>query len=283
MAIRIVDVHAHPPTKEFLIDSGGQYIAAAARLFRQAVEPKSFEEMLAEYDACGIERILLLAWNNQSVSGLPPVSNEFIAEVVEKHPGRFFGAAMVDPPTGEQAPTQLDHAIRNLHLAALKLHPQAQNFLPNDRRAYPLYEKCVELRVPVIFHSGTTNWGGGLPGGGGVKLAPSNPMYIDDVAADFPELKILMAHPGWPWQDEQLAIIQHKENVHLDLSGWSPKYLQPILLTYMSKLIPDKVMFGTDYPMLKPARWLKEFDELNLPDDTRRRILSENALRFFRL
>jgi predicted TIM-barrel fold metal-dependent hydrolase len=108
-------------------------------------------------------------------------------------------------------------------------------------------------------------------------------MLLDDVAADFPELQIIMAHPGWPWQDEQLAIAAHKENVYIDLSGWSPKYFPPLLVTYMTKMIPQKFMFGTDYPMLSPKRWLHDFEELNVNSDVRRMVLRENARKLLRI
>jgi hypothetical protein len=108
-------------------------------------------------------------------------------------------------------------------------------------------------------------------------------MLLDDVAADFPELKIIMAHPGWPWQDEQLAIAMHKENVYIDLSGWSPKHFQPLLVTYMTKLIPQKFLFGTDYPMLSPQRWLEDFKQLNVTSEVRKMVLGENARRLLRL
>jgi len=115
-----------------------------------------------------------------------------------------------------------------------------------------------------------------------VKLRFSNPMLLDDVAADFPELKIIMAHPGWPWLDEQLAIAAHK-NVYIDLSGWSPKYFQPLLVTYMTKMIPEKFMFGTDYPMLTPKRWLHDFEALNVNTEIKRMILRENARRLLKI
>jgi predicted TIM-barrel fold metal-dependent hydrolase len=127
-----------------------------------------------------------------------------------------------------------------------------QAFEPNNPRFYPIYSECVKFGIPITFHTGSTYWGAGLKGGGRVKLRFSDPMLLDDVATDFPELKIIMAHPGWPWQDEQLAVAMHKENVYIDLSGWSPKYFQPLLVTYMTKMIPHKFLFGTDYPMLSP-------------------------------
>ena len=185
-------------------------------------------------------------------------------------------------PHKKSSVQDLERAVKDLKLRGLKLHPQAQSFAPNDHAYYPIYAKCVELGVPITFHTGSTYWGAGLKGGGGLRLGLSNPMLLDDVAADFPELNLIMAHPGWPWHDEQLAIAVHKENTFIDLSGWSPKYFQPLLVTYMAKMIPHKFLFGTDYPMLTPSRWLRDFETLPLSAEVRRMVLRENALKLLR-
>ncbi len=275
-------MHVHPPTKEFLIDSGGRHVEAAAKKFGRTIELRTFEQMLEEYTRCGVEKLVLFAWDAETTSRMPRVTNEFVAKVAERYPERIVGFASVDPHK-KSAVKDLEYAIRELNLTGLKLHPQVQAFEPNDTAYYPLYLKCVELGVPVTFHTGSTYWGAGLEGGGGVKLRFSDPMLLDDVAADFPELKLIMAHPGWPWQDEQLAIATHKNNVYIDLSGWSPKYFQPLLITYMSKLIPQKFLFGTDYPMLSPQRWLQDFETLGMSPEIKAMILRENAKKLLKL
>lgn len=277
-----IDVHVHPPTKEFLIDSGGRHVEAAAKKFGHTIELRTFEQMLEEYTRCGVEKLVLFAWDAETTSRMPRVDNEFVAKVAERYPERIVGFASVDPHK-KSAVKDLEYAIRELNLTGLKLHPQVQAFEPNDPAYYPLYSKCVELGVPVTFHTGSTYWGAGLEGGGGVKLRFSAPMLLDDVAADFPELKLIMAHPGWPWQDEQLAIATHKNNVYIDLSGWSPKYFQPLLITYMTKLIPQKFLFGTDYPMLTPQRWLQDFETLGMSPEIKAMILKENAKKLLKL
>lgn len=277
-----IDMHVHPPTKEFLIDAGGQHVEAAATKFGHRIELRTIEEMLTEYADCGIEKLVLFAWDAETESHRPRVKNEFVAEIADRYPERIIGFASIDPHK-KSAVKDLEHAVRDLKLQGVKFHPQVQAFEPNDRKYHPIYSKCVELKVPVTFHTGSTYWGAGLEGGGGVKLRFSDPMLLDDVAADFPELDIIMAHPGWPWQDEQLAIAMHKENVHIELSGWSPKYFQPLLVTYMAKLIPHKFMFGTDYPMLSPVRWLQDFETLRLSSDVKALILRDNARKLLKL
>jgi predicted TIM-barrel fold metal-dependent hydrolase len=277
-----IDVHVHPPTKEFLIDSGGRHVEAAAKKFGHTIELRTFEQMLDEYTRCGVEKLVLFAWDAETSSHMPRVTNEFVAQVAHRYPERIVGFASVDPHK-KSAVKDFEYAIRELGLAGLKLHPQVQAFEPNDPAYYPLYSKCVELGVPVTFHTGSTYWGAGLEGGGGIKLRFSDPMLLDDVAADFPDLKLIMAHPGWPWQDEQLAIATHKSNVYIDLSGWSPKYFQPLLITYMTKMIPQKFLFGTDYPMLSPQRWLLDFEGLGLNSEIKSMVLRENAKNLLKL
>jgi predicted TIM-barrel fold metal-dependent hydrolase len=133
--------------------------------------------------------------------------------------------------------------------------------------------------VPIVVHTGQTGVGAGLPGGYGLKLRYSNPMLLDDVAADFPGLTIILAHPSVPWQDEALAMAAHKANVYIDLSGWSPKYFSTALVRQAGSILQDKVLFGSDYPALTPDRWLDDFAQLEIRDAARQKILKDNAVR----
>jgi predicted TIM-barrel fold metal-dependent hydrolase len=143
-----------------------------------------------------------------------------------------------------------------------------------------LYAKCSELGVPVLFHTGFGAAGAGLPGGGGLKLKHAAPIPgIDDVAADFPDLTVIMAHPAWPWVEEQIAVALHKPNVFLDLSGWAPKYIPEPIIRETNTRLRDKVLFGSDYPYMPPGRWLSEFEELPIRDEVRGKVLLDNARR----
>jgi hypothetical protein len=149
--------------------------------------------------------------------------------------------------------------------------------------AYPLYEAISSLGVPALFHSGQTGIGAGTPGGSGLRLRHSNPMLLDDVSADFPDLTIVIAHPSFPWQDEALAVATHKANVYIDLSGWSPKYFPPQLVRYANTLLKKKVLFGSDFPSITPERWLEDFDTLDIRPEVRPLILKDNAVRLLGL
>jgi predicted TIM-barrel fold metal-dependent hydrolase len=119
--------------------------------------------------------------------------------------------------------------------------------------------------------------------GGGLRLQNSNPMLLEDVAIAFPDMQIIVAHPSWPWQDEAISLAMHKPNIWIDLSGWSPKYFPPQLVQYANTLLKDRILFGSDFPLITPDRWLKDFAEAGFKDDVRPLILKENAMRLLGL
>ena len=173
--------------------------------------------------------------------------------------------------------------IEDFGVRGFKFHPSSQGFYPNDRKAYGLYEVIQEFKLPALFHSGQTGVGARMRGGMGIRLKYSNPMYLDDVAVDFPDMPIVIAHPSFPWQDEALAVATHKPNVYIDLSGWSPKYFPTNLVQYANTLLKDRVMFGSDFPALTPERWMADFDTLNIKPEVRPLIMKENAIRLLGL
>ena len=276
-------MHVHPGTKEYLVDSGGKYISDAMRYFHKDEKPVSVEEMARVYQEADMMAVLL-AWDAETHTGLPAVTNDYVASVVKRYPETFIGFASVDPWKGKLAIHELERAVRELSLKGLKCHQLIQAFYPNDRRFYPLWETCASLGIPVLFHTGTTGVGAGVPGGNGVKLSYGRPIpYIDDVAGDFPNLTIIGAHPSWPWQEEMLAIAVHKTNVYIDLSGWSPKYFPPSLIQYANTLLQDRVLFGSDYPFLTPGRWMEDFEKAGFKPEVREKILLKNAKRLLKL
>jgi predicted TIM-barrel fold metal-dependent hydrolase len=119
--------------------------------------------------------------------------------------------------------------------------------------------------------------------GGGLRLQNSNPMLLEDVAIAFPDIEIVVAHPSFPWQDEALSLALHKPNIWIDLSGWSPKYFPPQLVQYANTLLKDRMLFGSDFPLISPDRWLKDFAEAGFRDEVKPLILKENAIRLLRL
>jgi predicted TIM-barrel fold metal-dependent hydrolase len=255
--------------------------AAAERYFGADRSLPTVDDVAAYYRERRMAAVVFTVdW--ESRSGIPPIPNEEIAEAAAANPDVLIPFASVDPAR----PDAVDRARRLIAengVKGFKFHPNLQAFFPNDRSAYALYEAIAEAGLPALFHSGHSGIGTGLPGGGGLRMKYSNPMCLDDVAADFPELKIVLAHPSFPWQDEAISVCLHKENVWIDLSGWSPKYFPPQLVQYANSQLQTKVLFGSDFPLITPDRWLADFEQAPFKDEVRPLILKENAARLLGL
>jgi predicted TIM-barrel fold metal-dependent hydrolase len=210
----------------------------------------------------------------EAATGHRRYNNEDIATLAAEHSDVLIPFASIDPAKGKMGVREARRLVEHFGVRGFKFHPTYQAFYPNDRAAYPLYDAIQEAGVPALFHTGQTGVGAGMRGGYGMRLKYSNPMYIDDVAADFPDLKIIMAHPSFPWQEEALAVATHKPNVYIDLSGWSP-----ILVKYANSLLKERMLFGSDWPAIMPDRWLADFDKLDIKPEVRPLILKENARR----
>jgi predicted TIM-barrel fold metal-dependent hydrolase len=274
---RAIDTHAHQPTAEFLEDAGGEMMQDAASKFGTEIETWDYEAMIEEYHEAGIAKTILLGWDAETNTGNPRVPNEYVAEVRDEHPDFFVGFGSVDP-LKDDCVEEARRCIEDLNLSGFKFQQIAQGFDPSDPEHEELWHTIEELDVPCVFHGGNSTLGAGTPGGRGLKIKYGNPMLLDDVAAEHPGMDILIAHPAFPWEKEQLAICQQKGNVYMDLSGWLPKYIDDQVLHYAKTVLQDKVMFGTDYPMIEPGRWLDQFAEYcDFPEDVQRKILWENA------
>jgi predicted TIM-barrel fold metal-dependent hydrolase len=282
VTIRAIDMHVHPATREWLVDGLGELKAATERHFRTEIAIRTVDEMAEEFRFDEVLAVLF-GWDAETAMGMPRVSNDFVADCVARHPDVFIGFASVDPHKGRWALDELRRSVNELGLRGLKLHPSAQAFTPNDQSFYELYGVASELGVPVVFHTGTTGLGAGLPGGGSIKLGYSRPIFLDDVAADFPDLQVIGAHPSWPWQDEMLGVAQHKSNVWIDLSGWSPKRWSPDLVRNVLGPLQDRMLFGTDYPFIRFEKWLEGFRTHEPSPEVEAKVLKGNAERLLGL
>jgi predicted TIM-barrel fold metal-dependent hydrolase len=281
--MKAIDTHVHPGMKRDVVDCGGKYIEHAFRFFGKKLEVLTEEGLAERYQSLDVMGVLL-AWDSETNTGTPRVANEYVAGLVKKYPQTFIGFAGVDPWKGKVAIQEVEAATRDLGLRGVKFQQAAQAFYPSDRRFYSLWEKIAELKVPVLFHMGNTGYGAGVPGGDGIRPKYCRPIpYIDDLAADFPDLTIIGAHPAWPWQDEMLAVAMHKANVYINLSGWSPKYFPASLVQYANTFLQDKCLFGSDHPYLAPERWLTDFEKIQMKPDVKEKILLGNAKKLFGL
>ena len=283
-SLTAIDVHVHVEG-----DGHGHYsmddelLSASAQYFKTGDERTPAVEHIAAFYRERQMAAVVFTVDATTATGHPALSSEEIADRAAGHADVLIPFGSVDPLVPGEAVRRTRRLVAEHGVRGFKFHPSLQGFTPNDPAVYPLYEAIEELGVPAVFHTGQTGIGAGLPGGRGIKLRLSNPMLIDDVAADFPGLTVILAHPSVPWQDSAISIATHKANVYIDLSGWSPKYFPPHLVRAMNSLLQDKVLFGTDYPLLTPERWLRDFGKLDIKPDVRPKILKQNAIRLLGL
>jgi uncharacterized protein len=279
-----IDVHVHVEQDghgRFALDQ--ELLDASAKYFRADQDRTPTVEAIADhYRSRGMAAVIFTV-EAPAGTGHPALSSEEIADQAAAHTDVLIPFGSVDPHAGKAAVARARRLVEEHGVRGFKFHPSLQAFEPNDLRFYPLYEVLQELGVPALFHTGQTGIGAGLPGGRGIKLRYSAPMLLDDVAADFPELTIVLAHPSVPWQDEAISIATHKANVYIDLSGWSPKYFPPQLVRAANTLLRRKVLFGSDFPVITPDRWLDDFARLEVKDEVRPLILKDNAIRMLGL
>jgi hypothetical protein len=276
-AVRAIDFHVHLPTPEWLDGSMSGYVEAAEAYFRSKVARRTLEELAAEYEAMDVVAVLL-AWDAETATARPRVPNELVAQACLDHPNAFVGFGSVDPLKGERAVEELGQ-IAEQGLKGVKLHPSLQAFAPDDERYWPLYERCEELGLAVLFHTGTSGIGAGQPGGQGIRLDYARPIRLDAPAASFPDLQIIAAHFGYPWHMELLAMALHKTNIHIDISGWAPRYIPAEVMRDLKGRLQNQFVFGSDYPFISPQRCLEELATLEIPEPVLQKLLVGNGKR----
>ncbi len=279
-----IDIHTHAETSTRMLpdEAEAEALEARGRYFRYEVKHPTIAQMADHYRERKIGFVVFTVDHERGM-GIKRISNEEVAESAAEHADICIPFASIDPARGKMGVREARRLIEHYGVKGFKFHPIIQGFSPNDRDVYPLYEVIAEAGLPALFHTGQTGIGAGMRGGGGLRIKYANPILLDDVAADFPDLQIVMAHPGVPWQDEQLSVALHKPNVWIDLSGWSPKYFEPKLVQYANTLLKDRVLFGTDNPVLLPDRWIADFEKIAIKPEVRPLIMKDNAVRLLKL
>ena len=277
-----IDIHTHAwkSALQPADDVPDEQKEAMGRYFRYQPQHSTVPEMAAYYRRLKMAFVVFTVDNANERS---KISNEEIAELAHQNSDVAIPFASIDPARGAEGVREARRLIKDFGVKGFKFHPSVQGFYPNDRAAYPLYEAIAEARLPALFHTGQTGVGAGQRGGGGIHLKYSQPMLLDDVAVDFPDMPIILAHPSFPWQEEALSVATHKPQVYIDLSGWSPKYFPPILVQYINTLLKDKMLFGSDYPVIAPERWIADFQKLEIKPEVRPLVMKANAARLLRL
>jgi predicted TIM-barrel fold metal-dependent hydrolase len=282
-AIRAIDVHVH-----IEVDGHGHsslppdLVEAASKYFAADAARPDLDSIAAYYRERDMAAVVFTV-DAQTQLGHPPLSNAEIAEGAARNNDVLIPFGSVDPNRGADAVDEARRLIEEHGVRGFKFHPTVQGFDPSDERHHPLYAVLQEAGVVALFHTGQTGIGAGMPGGRGFRLALSNPMLLDDVAAEFPELQIIMAHPSVPWQDEALSVATHKHNTWIDLSGWSPKYFPETLVRAANSYLKTRVLFGSDFPLLTPDRWLRDVEQTAIKPEVMPGILKDNAARLLGL
>ena len=271
--MRAIDFHVHLPTPDWLDGSMDGYVEAAEAYFRSTVERQSLGELADKYRALDVLAVLL-AWDAETATGRPRVPNETIAAACLEYPDAFTGLGSVDP----HKPSAVDEVARiaELGLRGVKFHPSLQAFAPDDPKYWPVFAACERHGLLALFHTGTSGIGARQPGGQGIRIDYAHPLKLDAVAAAHPELTVVAAHFGWPWQMDLIAVALHKTNVYIDISGWSPKRIPPEVLRELKGRLSGQFLWGSDFPFIAPERCLAELDELGLASPA---LLRDNAAR----
>lgn len=279
-----IDMHTHATvsTRNAPDEVAIAFDSAMASYFKETMPRLTIAQTADFYRARKMIAVIFTV-DTERANGQVRITNEEVAEDVAQHGDVLIPFASVDPLRGKMGAREVRRLIKHHGVRGFKFHPSAQEFYPNDRAASAVYEAIAEAGLPAIFHSGQTGLGAGMRSGGGVRLKYSDPMFLDDVAVDFPEMPIIIAHPSFPWQENALAVATHKPNVYIDLSGWSPKYFPPLLIQYANGLLKKKMLFGSDFPALTPERWLADFDQIGIKPEVRKLILKNNAIRLLGL
>ena len=270
--MRVFDAWMQPPVRRFLTDP---IFASLTRWL--GVDPSSLPEtfppefVLHAMDAGGVERATVSAWYGPSGA---IISNAEIAALVKAHPDRLVGLASVDLHRPMEAVRELRRAVEEDGARGLRMLPWLWNLPPNDRRYYPLYAACVDLKIPFCTQAGHA--------GPLCESEPGRPIpYLDQVALEFPELTIVAGHTGFPWTQELIALAMKYPNLHIDTSAYKPSRYPRDLVDYMRANGCKKVLFASDFPMLTPAACLAEVGQLQLTEEAQARFLHGNATRIF--
>jgi predicted TIM-barrel fold metal-dependent hydrolase len=282
--LKAIDIHVHAEVSCHDSEDPifAEFLDASTRYFKTDRRRPTIPETIAHYREREVAFVMFTV-DMEAGTGIRRIRNEEIAEAAAANSDIMMAFASVDPHKGKLGLIEARDLIEKHGVKGFKFHPPLQDFDPGDGMAWPLYELINHYKLPAIFHTGHSGMGTGMPGGGGIRLRYGQPMLVDEVAVAFPDIKIILAHPGWPWTDESLSMALHKPNVYIDLSGWSPKYFPPQIIRYANSQLGHKFLFGSDFPLITPDKWIAAYDEAGFKPELRDRILKGNAAKLLGL
>ncbi len=237
----------------------------------------SLEEEIRRMDAAGIGKGLLVATTGGEIGSKIYFEKhiDLIDRVCREHPERFKGIVGINPSRILPWLAKLEKAVREYGFVGAHLYPHWFGKAPDDRVYYPFYAKCAELGVPIQIQVGhSAQW---------FLESVGRPICLDRVAIDFPELKIIGIHIGHPWTEEMISMAWKHKNVFIGVDAHAPKYWEPNLVRFLNGRGQDKVLFGTDWPIIEFERAMREIDALELRESSKRKLLIDNAVRVYGL
>jgi uncharacterized protein len=277
--MRAIDVHVHPSTRG--LDTH------ACHYFRRELDDvpqtaAAFADLYKKRDV----KALLIGWHPSTVKEGARNSNEHVINLAASYPDAFAGVlASLDTGAADldKVASQAEELLRHPNVKGFKFHPPDEGFYPSDKKFYKIWEVLQSGNKPVMFHVGFTVLGANMDGGSGIALDYGRPIHLDTLARDFPRMKIVAAHPGWPWEQELIAVLTHKKNVYGDMSGYLAEQLPEIFLKAIGGRLQDKALFGTDFPYVDLEKALTSFDKINFKSSAKEKILYSNAQMLFQL
>jgi predicted TIM-barrel fold metal-dependent hydrolase len=253
-----IDVHVHAEVSCHQPEDPimGKYLDAATTYFKADRQRPTIPETIALYRELNMAFVMFTV-DMEAGTGIKRISNEEIADMARANSDVMIPFASIDPHKGKRGAIEARRLIEEYGVKGFK--------------------------SIALFHTGHSGMGTGMPGGGGIRLKYGRPMLVDDVAVDFPDMRIILAHPGWPWADESLSMALHKANVFIDLSGWSPKYFPKQVIQYANTQLKHKMLFGSDFPLIRPDKWIAAAREVGFREEVLPLILKDNAAKLLGL
>jgi predicted TIM-barrel fold metal-dependent hydrolase len=270
----IIDTHSQLWTKEALETFPPSMLSSYEKMFK-GIRTFELEDILADMDQAGVDMAVLVAIDAETTYHYK-VPNELVAQAVARYPRKFIGFAGVDPGKGVLAVEEVRRSVEELGLKGLKFVSHLHEMPPNDPRMYPILEEAQRLNIPVLFHTGVHFHTG-------ARLKYCRPEFLDDIAIDFPDLKIVAAHFGFPWFHEALSVVQKNANLYFNIAGWAPRHIPEYVIKLTNGPLSDRALLGSDFPLISRVRIMKELRELPIKESTLQKLISENPRRLLGL
>jgi len=276
--MKVIDFRFRPNTQQTIngIQSSKMFKGLCESIDFSKMKPQTVEEVVADLDQHGVERAVITGRDCETTYGAKS-NNDSVIEFVKKFPNKFFGFVGLDPHKGMNAVYELRAAVNDLGMRGAAVDPYLAQIYANDAKYYPIYAKCCELNVPIVFTTGPATL---VPGAIIDHVAPR---YIDFVARDFPDLKIIISHGGYPWVNEAIIVAQRNRNVYIEISEFESSPMSEAYVQAANTMISDKILYASAHPFVDFRQALETYDKLPFTPEVRRKVMHDNAAKLLGL